>query len=387
MAYIRLCENWIKSFRDWTVDRSQIRMELIDWSAIFTLATVLKRNVAITRTSGFLGSWDCYPFLYIIVVGPSGIGKTTAIKYSFELTDQIPTLAKPPTFATMEGIIDEMVKDPALYLSIEELEDIMQKDNNRKMFGFLTSMYDGKASIRQKTLKRDLEFADKPCLNMFAGTTPEWVSDNIPPGVLNGGFGSRVIWLYIPDLRRRKMYYKKEMQEFDFTKLEKALVSDLQHISTIEGDYTISEEAMIFMEKWNEEIPSRVKYNKIKGYIMRKSVFVHKLAMIMHVAYSDSMELNLLDFKNSISLIEGLEPNLPKIFEGVGKNEYAAEMRDIAQYIMETPGVRDDDLREVFKSAAGPAKLHELIEGLLAASIVRTEQAEDNTRIFYLVDV
>jgi hypothetical protein len=363
-------------------------IELIDWAAIFTLACVLKRKVAITRTSGFLGSWDCYPFLYIIVVGPSGVGKTTTIKYSFDLTDQIPSLAKPPTFATMEGIIDDLVKAPdnAIYLSVEELEDIMQKDYNRKMFGFLTSLYDGKTNIRQKTLSRDLEFADKPCLNMFAGTTPEWVGDNIPPGILNGGFGSRVIWLYVPGLRRRKMYYKEEMKDKDYNKIEKMLVADLNHIATcIEGDYTISDEAREYVENWNTEIPNKIKYKKIAGYIMRKNVFVHKLAILMHVAYSDSMELNLLDFKNAITMIENLEPNLPMIFEGVGKNEYSLEMRDIAKYVLENPGVSDEQLRQDFRNAAGPAKLHELIEGLLIAGILRSEMDESiNKRIFFI---
>lgn len=388
MTSPRQCENWIATYREWTVDRTQVAYELIDWSAIFTLAAVLGRKIAFTRHSAFLGGWDCYPYLYVIVVGPSGIGKTTTVRFSFDLLDQIPDIPKPPTFVTVEGLIDDMIKAPnsSIFVTVEEFGDIMMKDPHGKMYEFLTSLYDGKANIRQKTLSRNLEFADKPCLNLFAGTTPEWVADNIPFTTLNGGFGSRVIWLYIPELRRRRMYYREEMKKTDFLSIEKRLVADLSHIAKLEGEYTISEEAMDFMEGWNANIPNNIKYKKIAGYIARKAVFVHKLALIMHVAYSDSKEVNLLDFQNAIKLIESLEPKLPKIFAGVGKNEYTLEMNDIAEFIKESPGILDSEVREVFKAAASPAKLAELIEGMLLANVLRSENDDKGKRTLYFVE-
>lgn len=384
MTYTRQCANWIQSFREWTVDRSQMRIELIDWSAIFTIACVLKRKVAITQE--YLGSWTCYPFLYVIVVGPSGIGKTTAIRYSFNLTDQIPVLAKPTNLASIEGIVDDLVnaKDNSVYFTVEELEDIFIKDYSRRMFGFLTSLYDGKVSLRQKTVKRDLEFADKPCLNLFAGTTPEWVADNIPPGVLNGGFGSRVLWVHIPSLRRRKMYYHKEMKAKNYPQLEKNLIADLNHIATsIEGEYKITNEALDYVEEWNSTIPDKIKFKGAAGYIQRKAVFVHKLAMIHHAAYSDVMELNLHDFHTAITMVESLEGGLPSIFSGIGKNEYVLEMREIAKFVVENPGITDKKVRQHFETAAPPSRLHELIEGLLVSGVIYSKLNDDNERIFY----
>lgn len=384
MPYQRKCENWIDTFKEWTIHRSEASALLLIWAGIFTISSALRRKVAITKQSGHLGSWDCYPFLYIMVVGPSGMRKTTTVRYSFDLLDQVPELAKPPTFITVEGLIDDMMnaKDSSVYLVVEEFSDLMQKDYNGKMSSFLTSAYDGKANIRQKTKIRDLEFVDKPCINLFGGTTPEWIANNIPVDTLNGGFGSRFIWLYVDKLRRRRMYYREEIGKFDFNQLEKNLVVDLQHISSLEGAYTISDEAANFMEEWYQNLENSIKYKKLSGYIMRKPVFAHKLAMILHAAYSDEMELQLTDFKSAIELLDAMEPSLPKVFEGTGKNEYSLEMRDILAYIIESGEISEDKLKTVFMSSAAPAKLAELIDGLLMTGLVKSILDENNRRVF-----
>lgn len=386
-SYVRRCSNWIQSFKDWTLDRSEAAESLIEWSAIWTLATALERRIFIPKS--LLGSWSCYPYLYTMVVGPSGIRKTTTLRYSFDLLAQVPNFPKPPNFVTVEGLIDDLVKAPnnATYLVVEEFGDLLIKNTPDKLYGFLTSMYDGKADIRQKTLSRDLEYANKPCLNVFAGTTSEWIADNIPINSLNGGFGSRWIWVYINKLRRKRMYYKEEYKNKDYFKLEQDLVLDLIHIATkLEGEYLIDDETLKWMEQWYQEMEDKVTYKKVAGYIMRKHVYVHKLAMIFHVAYSDTNILNTLDFQNAINLMEAIEPQLPKIFGGLGKNVYAVEMRDIALEVAQNPGITEADLRAEFQAAAEPSKLTELIEGLLQAGVLRSQFDDNNKRVLFLKD-
>lgn len=383
-TYKRLCENWVATFKEWTLPRSQAIEPLLEWTAIWTLATSLRRRVWIPKS--ILGSWTCYPYLYTMIVGPSGMGKTTTIRYAYDLLSQMDGFPKPPNIVTPEGLIDEMLKSPdaSSYLVIEEFGDLFLKDKTGTFFGLLTSFFDGKADIRQKTLMRQTEYALKPCLNVFAGTTPEWIADNISLNTLNGGFGSRFLWLYVNKLRQRRMYYVDEYASTNFQQLEQNLLADLIHISTkLEGEFNIDKDTLKWMEEWYQNMSEGSNKN-LSGYLKRKPEFVHKIAMLMHVAYSDTMVLNTLDFQNAINLVESLEGTLPRIFEGVGKNIYSLDMRDIAAAVVENPGIGEANLRDIFKNAAEPNKLTELIDGLLQAGILKSEMNENNKRQFYL---
>jgi hypothetical protein len=176
--------------------------------------------------------------MYVMFVGPAGMRKTTTARMGTDLMEPIPSLSKPPTFITKEAIVDSLLTSPdsSMMLLIEEFSDIMQKGNSGEMYEFLTSMFDGKKEVQQKTLKRGVELIAKPCINMLAATTPEWIGANMPEGIIGGGFASRVIWVYENKLRNRGMYWSKVTEKYDFKTMEDDLSADLAHIAeTIEG--------------------------------------------------------------------------------------------------------------------------------------------------------
>jgi hypothetical protein len=314
--------------------------------------------------------------MYVMFVAPPGYRKSVTINYAIELLDNVPVLGKPPTFTTKEALLDSLIKgvDSSVYLTMEEFGDLILK-GGQEMFEFLTSMFDGKKTVRQTTMSRGLEHVDKPCINLLAGTTPEWISGNIPRALIGGGFASRVIWVYEDTLRKRKFFHKKE----DITKslnLEPSLLADLIHISQQQGEFSLTEETVEFLEVWYQELESRYKGFKYPGYLNRKHVMVLKIAMVLRLAYSDSLVITKIDAENAIILLESVEKNLPKVFQGVGKNEYALDMRDIVSYVIDKKLVPDKELRRHFESIAGPAKLQELIAGVIITGKVKTKMVE-----------
>lgn len=373
-TYKRRCGNWLSTFEDWTLPRSEVALPFIRWAGVWTLAAATRRRVFIPKS--VLGSWSCAPYMYVMFVAPPGYRKSVTINYAIELLDNVPVLGKPPTFTTKEALLDSLIKgvDSSVYLTMEEFGDLILK-GGQEMFEFLTSMFDGKKTVRQTTMSRGLEHVDKPCINLLAGTTPEWISGNIPRALIGGGFASRVIWVYEDTLRKRKFFHKKE----DITKslnLEPSLLADLIHISQQQGEFSLTEETVEFLEVWYQELESRYKGFKYPGYLNRKHVMVLKIAMVLRLAYSDSLVITKIDAENAIILLESVEKNLPKVFQGVGKNEYALDMRDIVSYVIDKKLVPDKELRRHFESIAGPAKLQELIAGVIITGKVKTKMVE-----------
>lgn len=375
-TYERRCDDWLKKFGEWTLPRCEASEQYVFWTGIFCLSATLRRKVYIPKK--ILGSWSCYPHTYIMFVGPAGLRKTTTMGYASDLLEQIPALSKGPTFVSSAALIDSLVKsdDCSIYLLCEEFGDIILKTGH-EMYEFLTSMFDGKKTIESKTIGRGIEFAIRPCLNMFGATTPEWVAANIPEAVIGGGFASRVIFIYEDKIRQRSMYYRN----VDWTlinEIEKDLVSDLNHIAnSIEGEFMISNDALEFMEKWYQDSETNNANKKLRGYLQRKPTHLHKLAQLLHISYSDELILFKQDFKNAIGVLELTEVNLPKVFSGIGKNPYTFDMMDIISFVNIGGKVKEEDVLRNFSSVATPNQLRELVDGLCAMNKLKRLREED----------
>jgi hypothetical protein len=321
-------------------------------------------------------------------VAPPGFGKTTAVKFATGLLTQVADLRASPTFLSSAAMISTLVtaKDTAIYMVVEELGDLINK-TGLEMFEFLTSMYDGKTHIEATTISRGIEFVTKPTINMIAATTPQWISANMPEALIGGGFASRVTFVYEDVRRTKQMYYKKVMAENNFGKLEADLLEDLVQIATLEGEFTIEDKALEFMEDWYQNTHTTVgSHVKLLGYLERKPTQIHKVAQLVHLAYSDELILTLEDFQTAKRILETTEKNLPKVFAGVGKNVFAIDMELILKFVAEKGQVRQEEIIREFQSNAEPRMLLELIQGLQVAKRIKVRVTDEADIIYSVVE-
>jgi len=364
--YKRKCENWIQTFAEWTLPRSEAPENFIFWTGLFALASAIRRKVRIPKE--LLGSWEASPNLYILFIAPAGRArKSTTANYAEDLIEEIPTLTRAPELITKESLLNQIVKsdDASMSIIAPEFGEFIVK-SGPTMFGFLTNIYDGKRHISANTLSRGAEFAERPCINLLGATTPEWVAENMPESVIGGGFASRVIFIYEEKVRRRKLFY----DDLDFKKILKLrqnLIDDLNHIATtVAGDFKLTKEAHEFAEEWYNENADEGYDNshKLSGYYERKPAHIFKVAMLLHLAKSDELIIDKKDLMDAIATLELLEEQLPKVFESVGKNPYTVDMYRLLNFIIEKGRCLKKEVLQNFMHAATPNVLEELIKGL-----------------------
>lgn len=382
----RRCSNWLSTYQEWALDRCAAPKSFVFWSAIFCLSSAIRRKVFVPKK--ILGAWNCYPFVYIFLVGPPGTRKNTAMGFSVDILDQITTLTKPPEFIGPESLIDSISKsdDYSVYLLIEEFGDLVLSGNN-KMYEFLTSVFDGKKELRKKTFTRGLEYASKPCVNGFFGTTPKWINENMPEAVIGGGFASRCIFVNeLKPTSRRIFFADGELPkplEY-YAKLEKDLVADLQHIANnIEGEFDISKGDRDWFEKWHED-HEYSSHSKLQGWNNRKITYILKLAQLVKISYSDELVLTRKDIEEAIKIVDSIENKLPKVFEGVGKNEYLFDAKDMVEFISNNPGVERNVVLKQFETVAMVGLLEQLIDGLLMTDQLKSEVGSSNRQCLWI---
>lgn len=361
----RRLKNWIQSFGEWALPRCDAPKEFVFWSGVYTIAAALRRQVVIPKRH--LGSWECFPHLYVMFVGPPGMRKTTSMmEFANPLLSQVGSLRSGPTYFTKEILTDQMIQSPdtSVYLMVGEFADLMQKNKAGEMYDFLTSMYDNKPNLEVGTMMRGIQVGKKPSLNMFAATTPAWISENMTAGVIGGGFASRVLFVYADKLRDPQLIYTSKMKELNTDELEKDLLNDLIEISNLSGEFEIEEGLEDKLNRWNSKHAASAPIDpRFAGYHSRKPMMVLKLAMIHSVATKSDLVVTEEDFIWGLGALESTEPQLSKIFAGIGKNEYVFDMDAITGFVITRGEVTEEDIYDQFRAAASPDKLSELIRG------------------------
>lgn len=374
----RRCANWLLTYRDYILPRTDAPESFIYWSGIFTLACAVRRKVCIPRH--YFGLYETTPFLFVMFVGPPGVRKTTTIAFGAEiLLNQVDGIKAGPSVFTKEAIIEKLQQssDASLYLTIGEFSDIFQKAGKDRgsLYEFFNSMYDGKLTYEASTKTQGNAFLERPCINFFSATTPGWITDNMPEGVISGGFGSRVIWVAENEPRITKSFFDDVKFPYEndtsisFMDLERDLLLDLIHIAKeISGEFALTPEALEFA-RWKSEQPHSMalrKNEKLGGYLNRKFTQISKVAQLISLAQRDELLIQKEDWEMAINCIEATEPGLQTIFAGIGKNKHYSEIDKIIAYVKamnlysKRPVLRSDVLRN-FGHAAEPRMLNDLM--------------------------
>ena len=342
------------------------------------MASVLKRKVKVPKR--VLGGWEVSPSLFVIFVAPPGKArKSTTATYSEQLLSEIPTVERVATSITKEQLLKKLseIGDVSLSIFSSEFALFIQK-SGFDMYDVLTHLFDANRDVSVETIGRGLDFAEKPCVNLLACTTPDWIANNMPETVIGGGFASRVIFVFEEKTRRQKLYYNDG--DIDYEKQEKLkddLLADLMHIATaFEGDFTINDEAKAFMDnddpknlgwyqKHQRSIEKAGTNYRLQGYYERKPAHIHKIAMLLHLSQHDDLVLTLPDMLAAIEIMNMLEVKLPRTFENVGKNPFSVDIMRMLDFIRARGEVPKREVMAAFYQSADPRRLNELIQGLI----------------------
>lgn len=387
----KLKKGWIESYIDWARPRTDAPTSFTAWGAMFALAAAVERKIQVPRK--YLGSWECEPYLYIMLVGDPGVRKTTSMRQAEQLLQQVPTLFKGPNLFTKEYLIQLLINTPrsAVYITVGEFADLLQK-NKVEIYDTLTSLYDGAKELSEGTRSRATEVAIKPCLNMFAATTPSWINRNMDSSVTGGGFASRCIWVYADrsDMGKPKLLYDRDVNEKEFEALEAELVHDLEIIANLQGEMLLTrgretnesdprtapygdEDSGEWIEAFITKMKPDTSDINLLNYYSRKSLQIVKLAILHSVSERNDMVVTVADFKFAISVLEKTEKKLHKVFGGMGRNIYQEDTSRMMEFIVKhmaetgTP-VERAVIFQKYESAATPDVLERLIYGKVVAN-------------------
>ena len=418
--YVRHVENWIESYLDYA--SGQESPEIFHaWVAISVIASVLRRNVWLPSSGDDdkeSGYFNQYPNFYVILVAPSGAcRKGAAISIGNSFLRSIEGLNIYRDKLTPEGLLQFLKENERLsstdLISHAEVDLMLQKmDESGKtkkekeefreaiqdkiaseynmqseavliapelstMFGgaayvsdlrvILTDLYDGKEDNEYGTKHGGRKRIYNANVNFLGGSNPEWLARSLPEDSFGGGFMGRT--MFIHQDKGKKIAWPTRSPRI--VKLGKQLIADLQHMSRLQGPFTVTERGWKFIDNWYNNLDNEVG-TKMSGYYNRKLAHVQKLAMVLSAAFDDSLQLDTLHFRAAIKFIEQVEAWLPEALSLVGASPEARVQEHVIGYLKNkgTLVKASTLLRHVQKDIKGQAAFNEIMRTLVASEKV-----------------
>lgn len=338
----RLFVNFLDAYKEYTQNHEATE-KVHTWTAISILAAALERKVWLEH-----GHYRIYPNLYTMIIGAPGlVKKSTATRIGVKLLRAVPAFKFAPERITMEAMIDafvrsvdeyaigpDKIKHCSMFAYASELTSFMN-EQDKNLIDFLTTIYDtADEDYVRETRSHGKETIKFPCLNILACTTPNWIKRAIPHDQMEGGFASRFIFVIERSLPSKLVPFPGRTKEL--VELGKQLTQELFHINGLVGPMRMNQEAEDYFTEWYyehmQEYEARQHISKFSGYLGRKNAHVEKLSMILSIAESDAMVLEIRHIKRAVAMLTELEKNF-SFGLASGRNEDSDILIRVLSYI------------------------------------------------------
>jgi energy-coupling factor transporter ATP-binding protein EcfA2 len=326
MAKRRL-DNWLLSYRDYASGTESPEIFHL-WTALSVIMSAAQRKIYMEHDY-----FKTHTNMYIVLVGPSGVRKSTAIKlgkkilldvenYGFKI--HLSTNAT-STAALIQQFIKLSNEDHQSLTTLSSELGSLIRASDTDIVGFLTDIYDCEPGWDKQTVGRGIEMIEKPWLNVLGATTPDWMTDNLGKLSIEGGFVRRVLFVYHD---QHKLIAFPQMTD-EQKQLRKDLTHDLAQIAALSGAFDFATPAAKeFFRSWYED-PKRLKLtddSRLRGYHECKADHAKKVAMALSLSEDNSLKITEVHLDLALKLLAELELGMQKALTSVGKNPFNTDI-------------------------------------------------------------
>ena len=342
MSEERVLDDWLTTYLEATANSEPSHLYRM-WCGISTIAAALQRKCHL-RWGTHL---TFYPNMYIVLVGPSGARKGTAMGPAYRLLSDIGiNMAAQKT--TLEQLIRRLAEatghkqDPTtgklqMHSSLTIFSDelvVFLGYNQYDMMAALCDWFDCKDRWSYETKNKGKDEVLGVWVNLLGGTTPALIQSNLPLEAMGGGLTSRIIFVYAGGKEKAVPFpftTKEERDHFD------DLRADLERIHLMSGQFKITERFAHEWEQWytQQEVspPQHLLNDRFDGYVQRRPLHLLKLSMIVSASEGSEMILEASHLQRAIRILEATELVMPNVFRGVGRSPIAEVMSRVMGYL------------------------------------------------------
>lgn len=138
-----------------------------------------------------------WPMLNLLLIGPSGVGKSTGMMIGFNLIRALPREFQPQVVsgaATPEKLHDDLHVQPHAVLYASELANFFSRQKYMEgLIPYVTELLDYRPEIERRTKGGGLVVVKEPSVTVVGCSTVDWLQEQLPDSATSGGFLARFL--------------------------------------------------------------------------------------------------------------------------------------------------------------------------------------------------
>lgn len=342
---------WHDSLLECVSKHTEAPDRFINWSAFSVIGAAMKNKFFYQE-----GIFTIYPNQYIVLVAPPGIGKGTAVNFTWNLIRQTqpnPIVNMISDRVTAPKILDRIAdgwnhaftvvgqqvtqgaKDHTAVIFSTELSILIGASD--MMLDFLCEGWD-RNEYDYDTKHSGSAFIKNMCTSLIACTVPDFIRniDRNRDLTIKGGFTSRCLFIFEDKIARHLPFPPPLQSNSSSLALLDALKNDLQEIAQLPGgEFKCDTAARIVFENYinsirataTEDLEATAHFkSRIKAHVL-------KLAMVISISRHDTLVIQRIDMDNAIAAINVCLKTLEKVFRGSGDSDMAAATAHVQNYM------------------------------------------------------
>ena len=251
-----------------------------------------------------------YPMQNLLLIGPSGIGKSTCVMLARRMLKALREEEQPQIIAsgTKEKIHSDLVVSPKAILVASELANFFNRSQYMEgMIPYMTQLLDYEDTVELRTKGGGILRIQEPAVTVIGASTVDWLQDQLPESAGTGGFLARFL-IVAEEFKKQRVALPGVM----FTPTETAKLEALRNralwefrqvmLNVPDGPIPLqSYEVADCFSNWYVNQKSETGY--LAPFIERSREIVLRLGMLLSLS-KGAHEIELEDVESAIKIYE-----------------------------------------------------------------------------------
>lgn len=308
--------------------------------ALCAVGSVLNRRIWLN-----MGYYRLFPTLGIIILGPSGIKKTSAANIAIDLLQQLGVVKVYSEKLTPEALIEAMKGDNATgMVYAPEMTVFLNKQKyNEGLVQLITRFMDCPDVWESGTIGRGKSVLHNIAISSLMCSTLDWFIRSTPEDSFGGGFIARnLLVVQEASARCEPIPRPGDPSERD------RLVMELAYLHQIEGECQLDKVAHKAYIDWysgdHQEEVKTPEHELLSTYYNRKPDHIKRIAICLHIVEHNNLHVCLDCFVRARALLEWTEQFLPSMLQQMFRSQIGAEQEQVLRVIRNAGRITHSDL-------------------------------------------